>query len=1127
MLTQMLIVGVGGSGGKTLRVLRQSLLRKLRSAEWEGQSLPEAWQMLWIDTKSVQSSDGSPLPLLPPDDYFGATPAMASYQGIRDSVLSSVVDPGSQLDALAWMPEGSPVDVGAGAGQYRALGRVVGLNRLGAIRGALETKYGRMISPHATTELHAVAAKLGANVTTPAPTPTVIVISSLAGGSGAGMCLDVVEAIKTLSPQMANATHTILYGPDVFNSIDPGQRVRIPVNTLAGLCEVMAGVWAPGVSAGTAALYSTRGIPSPVGPGFGGKYTYLIGASNGRVSFSKADEVYEAVGNALVAMVADEAVQDWLTSFVLMSVFTQGGEHALSDKTGLKDQTDAMQREPVASLGFSRLSLGTERLREYVAQAGGKEAVRRLLWPMFDAKQGYQGGPEAEVQDQVEQRWADFLRNSGLNELNPANDVVDALKPSDSTQRYQAFVTATQNSFRGNGTLPADSWRDLIMRAWDNGHPEVHSAEVEAQYLLARWWVTSMQTDFIAYVSRTVAAYGLQVTSRLLTKLQDHIARMSVPELRQDAAEARTQMGLMVGTIAGHMGSAGLASLSEDDEYVIGTVRYFFTYLDHLANAHRYELGANLLADFQRNVIAPLEQLLRDTYEALKANVEAKLVNGDVNPFEAMADYRGSDVPVQLKPGMTERLLIAADTFPTEARRLIQSSMSPRNTGRADARFLESCVLGVPLDARGDVSGSESTPDLIAVKAAWVSADDRARSSLMDAPQPLRVSMPVDPGAYVRRVDDKVAKDSQTSLGAYFRMGIADFLALGNEHEQSARRTKFQAELAAVLAAGAPMRNVNVNLGQLVHPGYSFGTALATSTISSSLQDLVDPVLINEKAAGRPKYGDVSTTEITFFQIDDKAMSPVVLDSFMRGIAQSWSSASQSPSSRATWWGEYSRARPLVEFVPVAPVVLGSMVTGWFLAVSMNLLRRTIPQQNLGVQVEIWDHDKGVWATFPYPMLGVGTSPQAHELLPAVLKSIAIALVDVNSQGSLAPLDAYHVLRLLGENHQRILADWVNKGQISGRSGGPEPIASVAGSANADPQDRKQSLVRVLQETAAYLAQVEDEWRRQANVFETPRMWEVRDVANRSLNELIRSLNNLVSDDQGGLLGRAVISGDQ
>jgi cell division GTPase FtsZ len=70
MLSPILFVGVGGSGGNTVRAIRSTLLRRLHAIGWEG-DIPEAFQTLWIDTISTQGKGGFNAPILPAEQYLG------------------------------------------------------------------------------------------------------------------------------------------------------------------------------------------------------------------------------------------------------------------------------------------------------------------------------------------------------------------------------------------------------------------------------------------------------------------------------------------------------------------------------------------------------------------------------------------------------------------------------------------------------------------------------------------------------------------------------------------------------------------------------------------------------------------------------------------------------------------------------------------------------------------------------------------------------------------------------------------------------------------------------------------------------------------------------------------------
>ena len=61
MLRPFLLIGIGGSGGKTLRIVRHELERRLAEHGWEG-GFPAGWRFLHIDVPSIADGDDPDLP---------------------------------------------------------------------------------------------------------------------------------------------------------------------------------------------------------------------------------------------------------------------------------------------------------------------------------------------------------------------------------------------------------------------------------------------------------------------------------------------------------------------------------------------------------------------------------------------------------------------------------------------------------------------------------------------------------------------------------------------------------------------------------------------------------------------------------------------------------------------------------------------------------------------------------------------------------------------------------------------------------------------------------------------------------------------------------------------------------
>ncbi|MFD1051317.1 tubulin-like doman-containing protein, partial [Kibdelosporangium lantanae] len=128
MLKPFLFVGVGGSGGDTLRYLHKDLSERLRRVGIA--EMPSGWQFLQIDSRTSQEHhDDLPIPESPNYTYVGMVKRDVGYR----TVVRLLENNDQNRMALAsWRPDPEKVKVPIeeGAGQYRAIGRVLTIARL-------------------------------------------------------------------------------------------------------------------------------------------------------------------------------------------------------------------------------------------------------------------------------------------------------------------------------------------------------------------------------------------------------------------------------------------------------------------------------------------------------------------------------------------------------------------------------------------------------------------------------------------------------------------------------------------------------------------------------------------------------------------------------------------------------------------------------------------------------------------------------------------------------------------------------------------------------------------------------------------------------------------------------------
>ena len=118
-------------------------------------------------------------------EMASSSPGRAALNGSADLKTKMV---GWRID-----PAHLSVPIGLGAGQFRAVGRTVAMAQGKEIRSRLQASFRRTADPSARSELVELFAQTHPNapLEDPPTEPIAIVISSLAGGTGAGLIMNV------------------------------------------------------------------------------------------------------------------------------------------------------------------------------------------------------------------------------------------------------------------------------------------------------------------------------------------------------------------------------------------------------------------------------------------------------------------------------------------------------------------------------------------------------------------------------------------------------------------------------------------------------------------------------------------------------------------------------------------------------------------------------------------------------------------------------------------------------------------------------------------------------------------------------------------------------------------------
>lgn len=1098
-MRRFLVIGCGGSGGSTLAYLMDQLRSDL--AAHGVTDLPRGWQFVHIDVPTGQDAgpDGIGNTVQQGGrhrvgEYLGVGQSDGSYATVDAAVTRTVLGRDDLGQLASWAPRDpgrTGVSIANGAGQYRALGRMVTLNHATRIRSALAGRWEALQGAEVAGDMAELSAKVpGVGSYDPQKSPLVLIVSSLAGGAGASMLLDVCRILTQVHGIDPGTVGVFAVAPDVFRTVPPADVPGVRPNALASFGEVVAAQTG-------AARASDQEILRALGADTGRDTVrpfarfFPVGSYIGMDRTSLGDgtpkTVYRSLGRGLAAlMVSESATQP----FVDYDLTNTGGLTAEQRELGWGESWDPL---PWGSFGYGALSMGRDRYSEYAAQRLARTAADRLMDGHLRPDEA--AGGEEQLTALLTSQWAAECARFGFPA--PGHGGTEAMQNwlLDQGRLGQVALEAAQNAVatqlrphvEGGDGMAAEDWRAGIRGQLSLRRDTLAAAAHDAAYRWAFGWKRDLEARTLAAVADATARFGLPYARQLVESLGAELQRSVIPGLRDGLAARATDTTALSPQAEAHLANlkGTVQGVHQSVSMVVDAVRGS-TQWAVLETSARY--AVRLLEEYVADFLAPTERALSEAYRRVDgarrdqartqdlARVATDLYGSWPSDGDQMVDPRFS-------AAVTEVLLTDPATFPAmyeqDVRTADEQARDLPFTAARD-RFVPQIIAGTWTVTGGD----QPEGNLVQIAVPWrpeaLAVDPDTRESLI--PSRAQLVVHTDPAELLSRARQFVARPDE-SFDRTSRVSLAEFVAQDPAHAKL-----LAAQFDRVLTMARPLNSVDPETAQAVHgadPGFQgvryrykfsdvpFQNTVAAAAFRSVLADnpRIDP-------ASESNFAGALGTDDRLTRIDVFGsypnLSPLAFDSIFAPVAEQWR-GSRGESARTLFW-KWRRSRPLAAALPMGDTERRAMVAGWFVGQITGTLR--VPGRGDDAQsASVWDAVNSRWVNFPDPLL---TPPSefryVNDWLPAVLESVLVAMMRSQEQPVLSSMQPYVLLRGLfddGENRasegvtqvrsgERVLAGWLRTGEVP--AGGSSRVDASGATSPAERAD----LVR------AWLATIRD-----------------------------------------------------
>lgn len=1030
-MRKFLIVGCGGSGGATLAYMMDQLHSDL--AEFNVPKIPAGWQFVHLDVPTsptpvknigtVQDQGGT---------YVGTGPSSDSYRVLDNAMTGTLAGRQGLSTVATWAPrdpESVHVPLSTGAGQYRALGRVITLSKAGKVREQLQSAWDTLFLTSTDSEMKSLNVP-GTGAFSANDMPIVLVVSSMAGGAGASMALDVCRILTMVSGLDPRLMGVFMVAPDIFEGLSEAAITGVRANALAMLGEIVASQTGAAREHDVALLRALghehgEGELIPFARVFPvGRY---VGAQRTIFGDGTPDAVYRGLGRGLSAlMMSGQATQQFVEWDLTNGAGVAGNRRIFGWGN------EKWSNLPWGTFGFASLSMGRDRYKEYAAQRLARSAADHLL--RGHLQPGNPASDDEQANAILDNQWPNICHQLGLP--TPGMPVPSWMANVVLTQPAAAAIaggivgSVVDRQIPPGAGVSAVQWSDRVRQVLAEQRGQLiygagHAAEVEA----FRWqkaFVDRLEAATIAALGDKGLTYATGLVKRVRQVLADVIVPAG-PELLRGAPGPR------IGEVPDEMKpvlAALKGTVSDTEEIKQKVLAGTAARVQHQLYAVMADHVSKAAAALRGEVLDPLVNALDQAQSLLRREVaeparEVGLAFLRTDEYAAWPSEADDTVAGRFSEANNEVMLTSSAQFKTHYESDLPQAVGvdggPRGLGEGIRRGVHHVVTGQWTTLSGTRSPAEDQP-VVQRTSAWRSAafarDPETGEALIA--QPARYDVHTRPAELRHRAWEFVGRPGE-SFDRFCSVSLREFvLGADNppETELADRHRDMALKFGEAINLARPLASVNEKAMQALHDGagqmqYQFkfsAIPFKDNRIADVLgaelsrQPLVDKASADAFSRALNEEGKIKRINI-FGSYPN--YSPLAYQAVIEQASKQW--LASSLSQRKAFWS-MRRARPLAASLPMTEAERRACVAGWVLGRAIGFIQ--VPNEPYDQPAHVWSADERRWLPFPNPLLTPPSEFLApYDWLPAVLESYLLAIAQSHQPPVMTSMQPYTALR--------------------------------------------------------------------------------------------------------------------